>query len=470
MLVAARMTQRGPVTAGFLALLVASIVLAAAVGVVGVLRHQSVLAVLAFVAATAVLAVVLASVRSRGPGSTTDRDAAPPLGSVDPDRLAQEIGKIASALGLARAPLLSEIEAANVALDDEFTRRDALDEELARLTTIEAELDDLDGRLSAVLDAIVEANSRIDDFDERVQTAAHACGVASSEPSVMACLALQSALDAAEARSAERHAVEEALVSAKSSLAETIGTGERAEKLKSLLQEGDRPTWDAERERVAAAAEAARAAWAQSRDDLAAAARDLADLETSGEIAALEVETASLTGELHGVLREWLALGVARDLLRETVERYERERQPAVIAKASELFATVTNGRYEKIIAREDERGTGRTVIALSSSGALVDAASLSRGTAEQLYLCLRLGLASIHAERSVALPFVLDDVLVNFDPDRALAVARVIADTAASHQVIVFTCHPHVVEAITSAAPGCRVVEIAASGVDARS
>jgi len=35
--------------------------------------------------------------------------------------------------------------------------------------------------------------------------------------------------------------------------------------------------------------------------------------------------------------------------------------------------------------------------------------------------LCLRLGLAETFAERSEALPLILDDVLVNFDPGRRI-------------------------------------------------
>ncbi|HKH89105.1 MAG TPA: hypothetical protein VKA05_09775, partial [Acidimicrobiales bacterium] len=88
-----------------------------------------------------------------------------------------------------------------------------------------------------------------------------------------------------------------------------------------------------------------------------------------------------------------------------------------------------------------------RTIRALSTKGESIDATSLSRGTIEQLYLCLRLGLADCFAERSVSLPVVLDDVLVNFDPERARAVATELAASARSHQILLMTCHPHLAE-----------------------
>ena len=58
----------------------------------------------------------------------------------------------------------------------------------------------------------------------------------------------------------------------------------------------------------------------------------------------------------------------------------------------------------------------------------------------------LRLALASSYARRGSPLPLVLDDVLVNFDAERAKAAAAVLRDFAAEgHQLLVFTCHEHI-------------------------
>jgi uncharacterized protein YhaN len=104
----------------------------------------------------------------------------------------------------------------------------------------------------------------------------------------------------------------------------------------------------------------------------------------------------------------------------------------------------------------------GREAIrVLSSAGAEIDASNLSRGSVEQLYLCLRLGLAETFAERSEALPLILDDVLVNFDPGRAVAVAEAIAETAEHHQVLFMTCHPHLEELVRSVVPEAQVLRL---------
>jgi uncharacterized protein YhaN len=177
-------------------------------------------------------------------------------------------------------------------------------------------------------------------------------------------------------------------------------------------------------------------------------------LATSDRIAELERHQDALEVELDGVLRQYLVLGTARALLQATLSRHERERQPAVVARAAAHFERVTGGRYTGLLASSGSDGK-QTIRVLSRAGEAIDASNLSRGTIEQLYLCLRLGLADSFAERSVSLPIVLDDVLVNFDPDRAGAVATELVASARAHQMLFLTCHPHLAEMMMRASAG---------------
>ena len=59
------------------------------------------------------------------------------------------------------------------------------------------------------------------------------------------------------------------------------------------------------------------------------------------------------------------------------------------------------------------------------------------------------------------ALPIIMDDVLVNFDPVRAREVAREVAGVAERRQVLVFTCHPTTRDLLLEHAPGARVLEL---------
>ena len=73
-----------------------------------------------------------------------------------------------------------------------------------------------------------------------------------------------------------------------------------------------------------------------------------------------------------------------------------------------------------------------------------MEIAGLSRGTSEQLYLALRFGLVEHFVETSgEPLPIVMDDILVNFDDERATRAARSIEELSKTCQIIYFTCHP---------------------------
>ena len=121
---------------------------------------------------------------------------------------------------------------------------------------------------------------------------------------------------------------------------------------------------------------------------------------------------------------------------------YEREHQPPVLREASGYLKRLTKNRYTRVWT---PLGEHRLVID-DADGISLNVEVLSRGTREQLFLALRLALVSAYARRGRRLPLVLDDVLVNFDLERAKAAAIVLRDFArAGHQVLIFSCHEHI-------------------------
>jgi len=82
----------------------------------------------------------------------------------------------------------------------------------------------------------------------------------------------------------------------------------------------------------------------------------------------------------------------------------------------------------------------------------------LSRGTAEQLYLAMRLALVREYANHVEPLPVVFDDIFVNFDPDRARSSMRAIRELCTTHQVLLFTCHPHLVKVAQEIVPAAKL------------
>ena len=170
---------------------------------------------------------------------------------------------------------------------------------------------------------------------------------------------------------------------------------------------------------------------------------ELARLEQGAELGARRQELASVAGRAAALAREWAVRAVALRLLEETRQRYERERQPRVVQDASAHFARITGDAYERIVAAPGEAAV--RVEAATGAPRLTD--ELSRGTAEQLYLALRFGLIEQFARSTEPLPVVMDDILVNFDANRAARAAGAIRALAERHQVLYFTCHPWTAE-----------------------
>ena len=96
------------------------------------------------------------------------------------------------------------------------------------------------------------------------------------------------------------------------------------------------------------------------------------------------------------------------------------------------------------------------------SNGASRQPNELSRGTREQLYLALRFGLIREFGEHAERLPVVVDEALVNFDPERAHLAAESFAQLAETNQVLIFTCHPTTVDLFS--AVGAQVVDISSN------
>jgi uncharacterized protein YhaN len=130
-------------------------------------------------------------------------------------------------------------------------------------------------------------------------------------------------------------------------------------------------------------------------------------------------------------------------MLRWAVERYRERRQNPLLARASALFVTLTLGRYTAL--HIDMEADQPRLVGLSADGAsLVTIDGMSDGTADQLFLALRLAALEQWLDAGIALPFLADDLFINFDDRRAHAGFTVLGEIARRTQVLFFTHHDH--------------------------
>jgi len=84
--------------------------------------------------------------------------------------------------------------------------------------------------------------------------------------------------------------------------------------------------------------------------------------------------------------------------------------------------------------------------VGLGSAGNHLSWEQLSAGTRDTLALALRLAMASYFLGKSDGF-MLLDDPLVDMDPDRQKAAVKALQSFASSCQLVVFTCHPAAAE-----------------------
>ena len=78
----------------------------------------------------------------------------------------------------------------------------------------------------------------------------------------------------------------------------------------------------------------------------------------------------------------------------------------------------------------------------------------LSDGERDQLYLALRIAGLERHLDSDQPLPFVADDVFLNFDDERAGAGFKVLGTLSQRTQVVFFTHHSRLRDIAREALP----------------
>ena len=174
----------------------------------------------------------------------------------------------------------------------------------------------------------------------------------------------------------------------------------------------------------------------------------LESLAADRRMASKQLDLAVLEKRLEDAVHRWQVLATTCRILDVIREAYQQHRQPETLQEASIYLDRLTQGHYRRVWTPLGDR----SLRVDDAQGRALPVESLSRGTREQLFLSLRLALASSYARRGSPLPLVLDDVLVNFDAERAKAAAAVLRDFAAEgHQLLVFTCHEHILKLFKS-------------------
>lgn len=167
-------------------------------------------------------------------------------------------------------------------------------------------------------------------------------------------------------------------------------------------------------------------------------------VETTSAVDA-SAEAAQARSELEALAEHYILKRAEAVTLKWAIETYRERNQNPLLVRAGELFSMLTNGRY--VALRVEANDSSPKLLGIRDDGrTAVEVDAMSEGTTDQLFLALRLAGVEQSVAAGINLPFLADDLFVNFDDERAEAGFRVLSEVAKLTQVLFFTHHPHLV------------------------
>ncbi len=253
---------------------------------------------------------------------------------------------------------------------------------------------------------------------------------------------------------------QQALVSRRSSLEESLALAKRQRK--RLFER-----IDSRAERTVEALDAALAQKVQQRSGLLETSehlnrrygelkQELSHAVKEREFDALKLQAEEVKTRIDESSREYARLLLAKRMLETAIGAWESKSQPEVYRQASRLLSVMTDGAWVKVAMTAE--GRLQVVDAVKTAR---DPLHLSLGTCQQLYLALRIALLMTADNVGRAIPILADDILVNFDSERRAGAARALAELARMRQVLLFTCHEEVVKALRAVDPTLNKLEL---------
>ena len=213
--------------------------------------------------------------------------------------------------------------------------------------------------------------------------------------------------------------------------AECEGIGPDEAKARETLAESRRKEIEAKRNRLA--------------ERLGETGKELGAFADDDAAARLAASREEALAGLRDIAERYTRLRSAEILLRWALERYRKEHQGPMLRRASDLFRTLTAGSFASLRVGFDSKDQLQ-LEAVRDGGDVVQVTGLSSGSEDQLYLALRVAAIEEYVDRAPPLPFVADDLFLNFDEERAAAGFRVLGELARKAQVLFFTHHEHLV------------------------
>lgn len=196
-------------------------------------------------------------------------------------------------------------------------------------------------------------------------------------------------------------------------------------------------------------------------------AKQAFDVIAGGDKAALaEAQRQEAVADMSEAGEEYLKLATASALLKWAVDRYRDRKQGPLLQRASAVFKNLTLGFFEKL--RVDYEQTPPALLAYRPNNQAVPVSGLSDGTRDQLFLALRIAALELQTEQGTLVPFVADDLFINFDDKRSQAGLQALHALSVKAQVLFLSHHEHLLPLVQRLFPNVNVISLTAEGAPA--
>lgn len=172
----------------------------------------------------------------------------------------------------------------------------------------------------------------------------------------------------------------------------------------------------------------------------------LKDMNASAGASDANQDAENLRACIRSDVEQYTRLRLASAVLRHGIERYRQKSQGPILNRASALFAALTLGSFHRLAVDYNEKDEP-VLKGLRPGGEIVGVEGMSLGTADQLYLAAKLATLEAYLEKGEPVPFIVDDILIQFDDERATAALHVLAEFSKRTQVLLFTHHRRLVD-----------------------
>lgn len=190
----------------------------------------------------------------------------------------------------------------------------------------------------------------------------------------------------------------------------------------------------------------------------AAIHRTTGQIQGRGDPIALREQEAELLSRREQLQGEYDAIALAMEVLSQADTNLQNRFSPALGEKSAEIFTKLTRGKYNRVLLDREMTPSAQEADRLVPH----EAALLSRGASDQLYLAVRLAVCRLVLPEEQAAPIILDDALVNFDDERLAAALDYLLELSAQRQILLFTCQGREAAYLRRSHPGaCQIIRL---------